>query len=121
MSEQKIEGVPENWRLLRIGRAMQGEWILDNLGDPELVIDDTRSSRNYCIIEKIVKYRDVTPDDIGKMVEIQFTVWNGGKLGNCWQERKLLAILPDCFPYRYIYQASSNDWGCSAKARRTED
>jgi hypothetical protein len=113
MSEQKIEGVPENWRLLRIGRAMQGEWIINNSGDPSQLVADTNLSKNYCIIEKIVKYRDVTPDDIGKMVEVP--------IGYCWQERKLLAILPDCFTYRYIYQASSNGWGCSSRPRRAED
>jgi len=113
MSEQKITGVPENWRLLRIGRAMQGEWIINNSGDPSQLVADTNLSKNYCIIEKMVKYRDVTPDDIGKMVEIY--------LGNCWQERKLLAILPDNIEYRYIYQIERKDWSCSDKTPRIKD
>ena len=112
MSE-KIDGVPEGWRLVRIGAAMRNEWIIHKLGDPIQVIDNTSSSRNYCIIEKILTYRNVTQDDIGKMVEIN--------IGGYWYERKLLAILPEKFDDKYIFEtAGGNYWHSQDDARIKE-
>ena len=60
MSEQKIGGVPEGWRLVRIGKPIDGEWVIDNLGDPSQVIDDTRFY-NYCVIEKSEQPKQYRP------------------------------------------------------------
>ena len=58
--DDKIEGVPDGWRLVRIGKPTDGEWVIDNLGDPSQVIDDTRYY-NYCIIEKIEQPKQYRP------------------------------------------------------------
>lgn len=112
MNEQKIEGVPEGWRLVRIGKPKSGEWFLDDSNIPnKSTIDWNISVR--AIIEKILKYRNVTQDDIGKMAEIN--------ISDYWYERKLLAILPEKFKDRYIFEtAGGNDWDLTSEARIKE-
>lgn len=111
MSEQKIEGVPDGWRLVAIRRVKNGEWFIGRAGHIEQRGGPsvnrcgcvTDSASVYAVIEKIIKYRNVTPDDVGKMVEIC--------QDDKWYERKLLAVLPESFDYRYIYKtAVGNDW-----------
>lgn len=109
MSEQKIEGMPGGWRLVRIGRPKVGEWFIDSDDGKPLEATYGPVIGVRAIIEKIATYRDVTPDDVGKTVEI--------RQGDKWHERKLLAVLPETFDYRYIYQtvyqttrAVGNDW-----------
>lgn len=60
MSEKQIEGVPEGWRLVRIGRAKSGDWVLNNLGKPLQKEYDT-VYKNYCIIEKIEQQKQYRP------------------------------------------------------------
>ena len=48
----KIEGVPEGWRLVRIGIANPSEWVIDNFGGP-MKFDFRSISKNYCIVERI--------------------------------------------------------------------
>lgn len=110
MNEQKIEGMPEGWRLVRIGRPKVGEWFLDSdNGEPLLATCDWLESVRV-IVERILKYRNVTQDDVGKMVEIN--------IGGYWYERKLLAVLPEKFDNRYIYEtAGGNIWTPTDDAR----
>ena len=104
MNEQKIEGVPDGWRLVAIRQVKSGEWFIGRAGHIEQRGECvTDSASVYAVIEKIIKYRDVTPDDVGKIVEIC--------QDDEWYERKLLAVLPETFEYRYIYKtAVGNDW-----------
>ena len=109
MNKEEIEGVPDGWRLVRIGKASVGEWVIDIYGKPHhMSIDQSSDFLNRVVIEKIVKYRDVTIDDVGKMVEIE-TIAGGGS----WIKAKLLAILPEDMPYRYIYETHGNNWACT--------
>lgn len=109
---KKIEGIPEGWRIVRVGTAHDGEYIVDMFGSPVREVG-TATRKNHVIIEKIIKYRNVTPDDIGKMVEVNID-------GN-WYERELLAILPEKFDYRYIFEtAGGNDWSRVHEARIKE-
>lgn len=110
MNEQKIEGVPDGWRLVRIGRPKDGEWFMDSsTGDPCIASCDWYGSV-HVIIEKIITYRDVNPGDIGNIIEIN--------IDNYWYERKLLAVLPEKFNPRYIYEtAGGNAWGNAYEAR----
>lgn len=112
MSEQKIEGVPDGWRLVAIRQVKSGEWFIGNNGyiqqwqghltDP--------SANVYGVIEK---NRNITSDDVGKMVEV--------KIGGSWHERKLLAVLPEKFHNRYIVEtAAGNDWSHLHEARIKE-
>lgn len=61
MSEQKIEGVPDGWRLVRIGKPKAGETFMDgSSGVPhEASCDWNRSLR--AIIEKIEKPKKYRP------------------------------------------------------------
>lgn len=53
MSEQKIEGMPDGWRLVRIGNPKVGEWFIDaDDGEPLLATCDV-ARRVRVIIEKI--------------------------------------------------------------------
>lgn len=114
---QKIEGVPDGWRLVGIRKVKNGEWFIGVQGRIEqwsgMVGDESRSV--YGVIEKIVTYRDVTPDDVGKIVEIL--------QGDKWYERKLLAVLPETFDYRYIYQTYNNNrsWSYLSRTPRIKE
>ena len=116
MSEQKIEGVPDGWRFVGFRKVKAGEWYIDKNGRTQqwdALVYDT-SIHVYGVIEKIATYRDVTPDDVGKIVEIL----QGGK----WYERKLLAVLPETFEYRYIYQTSNNkSWSYLSRTPRIKE
>ena len=121
MSEQKIEGVPDGWRLVAIRKVKPGEWFIGRAGHIEQRGGPrvnrcgcvTDSASVYGVIEKIIKYRNVTPDDIGKMVEVN--------IGGYWHERKLLAVLPEKFHSRYIVEtAAGNDWSHLHEARIKE-
>jgi len=121
MNEQKIEGVPDGWRLVAIRQVKSGEWFIGRAGHIEQwggpsvnrcgYVADSVSV--YGVIEKIIKYRDVTPNDVGKMVEV--------KIGGTRRERKLLAVLPEKFHSRYIVEtAAGNDWSHLHEARIKE-
>lgn len=115
MSEQKIEGVPDGWRLVAIRQVKSGEWFIGRAGHIEQrggCVTDSASV--YGVIEPIIKYRDVTPNDVGKIVEIC--------QDDEWYERKLLAVLPETFDYRYIYQTYNNkSWSYSSRAPRIKE
>ena len=57
----KIEGVPDGWRLVRIGKANRGEWTINNIGEPSHVDYDTALSRNHNIVEKIEQPKKYRP------------------------------------------------------------
>ena len=80
--DDKIEGVPEGWRLVRIGKPTDGEWVIDNLGDPSQVIDDTRYY-NYCIIEKIEQPKKYRPFANAKEFEPHRDRWFKPKFESC--------------------------------------
>lgn len=52
MSEQKIEGMPDGWRLVRIGTPNKGDCFIDAQGDVTHYSGGYRAS-GYAIIEKI--------------------------------------------------------------------
>jgi hypothetical protein len=54
MKEQKIEGIPDGWELVRIGKPEPGEWVVSNPGDPIQWLNDCTMA-NYAIIRKIEK------------------------------------------------------------------
>lgn len=119
MSEQKIEGVPDGWRFVGFRKVKAGEWYIDKNGRTQqwdALVYDT-SIHVYGVIEKIATYRDVTPDDVGKIVEV-----HSGSGYEGWHKRKLLAVLPETFDYRYIYQTSNNkSWSYSSRAPRIKE
>ena len=50
----KIEGVPDGWRLVRIGKVNVGEWTINTIGEPSQINHYLVSEyRNFCVIEKI--------------------------------------------------------------------
>jgi hypothetical protein len=115
MEIDKIEGVPEGWRVVRIGCASVGEWAIDINGKPIKMEYDLYADvfKNRVIIEKIAKYRDVTIDDIGKIVEVRI---NGD-----WTKKRLLAVLAKNFDYQYIYQKDSKNWGYTSLPPRIKE
>lgn len=61
MSEQKIEGVPDGWRLVRIGNPKVGEWFMDSSnGTPRETSCDWNGSVRV-IIEKIEQPKRYRP------------------------------------------------------------
>jgi hypothetical protein len=50
----KIEGVPEGWRLVRIGEPKVGEWIVNGDGcATKYLVTVTNARKNHSIIERI--------------------------------------------------------------------
>ncbi len=56
----KIEGVPDGWRLVRIGKPKSGEWFLDDSNIPNKSTIDWHISVR-AIIEKIEQPRQYRP------------------------------------------------------------
>ena len=116
----KIEGVPEGWRLVRIGKPKAGEYYIEINGEAceAKLITPTVLQWVFPIVEKIIKYRELTTDDIGKIVEINLGKMVEVNIVGYWYERKLLAILPDKFKGRYIFEREDgNDWSTANYAR----
>jgi hypothetical protein len=61
-------------------------------------------------------YRDVTPDDVGKTVEVRDAEHQP------WTPRLLVGVLPERFKYRYIVESSSsNDSSINFRQARIKD
>jgi hypothetical protein len=60
MSQQKIEGIPDGWELVRIGKPEPGEWVVSISGDPIQFASET-SFDGYAIIRKIEKPKEYRP------------------------------------------------------------
>ena len=61
MSEAKIEGVPEGWRLVRIGVPRLGvDWVINHEQSPTLFVVETLCP-NWPIIEKIEQPKQYRP------------------------------------------------------------
>ena len=60
MSEGKIEGAPEGWRLVRIGVPKSGEWFVDDGNTPTKAFTDFDVSV-LAIIEKIEQPKQYRP------------------------------------------------------------
>ena len=60
MSNNKIEGIPEGWELVRIGAPYKGEWYVGSMGQPHQSSSSNGSS-NYPIICKIEKPKQYRP------------------------------------------------------------
>ena len=50
-----IEGIPEGWELVRIGRPAIGEFIVSHKGEPKEVFDEEYCGLDCVIIRKIEK------------------------------------------------------------------
>lgn len=63
MSEQKIEGVPDGWRLVAIRKVKTGEWFIGTQGSVELWSGtvDKESVYVYAVVEKIEKPKQYRP------------------------------------------------------------
>ena len=58
----QIEGIPDGWEFVRVGRAKPGEFFLDNLGGVcEYGCSYESASVNYIIIRKIEKPKQHRP------------------------------------------------------------
>lgn len=60
MSEQQIEGMPDGWRLMRIGTPNQGDYFINAHGTGELCVGGYEA-RGYAIIEKIERPKRYRP------------------------------------------------------------
>lgn len=56
-----IEGVPDGWELVRIGRPMLGEFRIDAIGKPIAVTDNQICAMDCPIIRKIEKPKQYRP------------------------------------------------------------
>lgn len=58
----QVEGIPDGWELVRVGKVKQGEFYVDNSGAPYKHVESTEShSANYVIIRKIEKLKRYRP------------------------------------------------------------
>jgi hypothetical protein len=57
MKEQKIEGIPEGWELVRIGKPEVDEWVISTEGKPLKWMDKSLFD-GYAIIRKIEKPKE---------------------------------------------------------------
>jgi hypothetical protein len=74
--QNKIEGVPDGWEIVRIGYPGVGEHIIEQSGGTLQVVKalDYPAS-NYVIVRKIKTYRPATHLDIGKEVLLDGETW----------------------------------------------
>lgn len=56
----KVEGIPEGWELVRVGRAKEGEWIVDATGEAQLNKQITGAG-NFPIIRRIPPPLSIPP------------------------------------------------------------
>ena len=83
MSEQKIEGIPDGWGFVRVGRVKRGEFFVDNLGTPYKHVESTEShSANYVIIRKIEQPKQYRPFANAKEFEPHRDRWWKKKNGD---------------------------------------
>ena len=57
----KIEGVPDGWRLVRIGKAKVGEWFIGSDSGNPVLVDGYMLKSVRVIIEKIEKPKQYRP------------------------------------------------------------
>ena len=56
----KIEGVPDGWELVRIGKPKKGEWIVGDIGTPGEVFVESETY-NFPIIRRIPPPLSIPP------------------------------------------------------------
>ena len=58
----QVEGIPEGWQFVRVGRVKRGEFFVDQFGNQRQWVDDIQSAHsNYVIIRKIEKPKRYRP------------------------------------------------------------
>lgn len=103
----KIEGVPDGWRLVAIRRVKNGEWFIERGGRIELwrEPDDEKSCWVHPIIEKIEQTKQYRPFDNAKEFEPHRDRWIKHPDA---EDRKFKVIMFDdcgvcCYERRYSY------------------
>ena len=110
MSEQ-IPGVPEGWRLVRIGVPKSGEWFVDDGNTPTKAFTDFDVSV-LAIIEKIEQPKQYRPFADAKEFEPHRDRW--------WRFKEE----SDCYQRTSYYSDDSNsgeDWETSLDGRVFDD
>ena len=58
----QVEGIPDGWEFVRVGRVNRGEFFVDQFGNQQQWVDDIKSAHsNYVIIRKIEKPKQFRP------------------------------------------------------------
>lgn len=58
----KIEGIPDGWELVRIGKLLPSEWFINHLGEPKQNMSDCATNgANYPIIRRIPPPLNIPP------------------------------------------------------------
>ena len=79
----QVEGIPDGWELVRIGRAKRGEFFVGYLGRYcEYIAPDESSDANYVIIRKIEKPKQFRPFANAAEFEPHRDKWIKRKSGN---------------------------------------
>jgi hypothetical protein len=74
--QNKIEGVPEGWEIVRIGYpGLHDHFIEQSGGTLQVVKAAHYPASNYVIVRKIKTYRPATHLDIGKEVLLDGETW----------------------------------------------
>lgn len=92
-----VEGIPNGWRLVRVGRVCYGETRIDSNGNPlKWTGVDPSQSRNLVIIEMIKDTKQYRQPDLSDLVngpiEIEACTPDPDTGERSWRQRKLVAI-----------------------------
>lgn len=85
----QVEGIPEGWELVRVGKVKQGEFYVDTPGTPYKHVESTEShSANYVVIRKIEKPKQFRPFANAAEFEPHRDKWIKRKSGNVYHRIK---------------------------------
>lgn len=58
----KIEGIPDGWELVRIGKLLPSDWFINHLGEPKQNMSDCATNGvNYPVIRRIPPPLNIPP------------------------------------------------------------
>lgn len=103
--QQKIEGIPDGWELVRIGKPISGNTIIGNDGKPHYCDDENFVSFNFAIIRKATTWRPAKPSDLDNgPVECR---WKARE-DNAWKEGVFSMFDADCCSLSFFIK--DNAW-----------
>lgn len=106
----KIEGIPEGWELVRIGRRAIGEFIVSHKGEPKEVCDEEYCGLDCVIIcKKPKQYREPVAEDLKDgSIDVECCTPDPEFGFEKWRTRRLICILPEGYKNRFVVDHPQN-------------
>jgi hypothetical protein len=108
----QIEGIPDGWEFVRVGRCHPGEVRVDTDGKPAEWNSVASISANYVIIRKIEKskkYREPVAEDLKDgPIDVECCTPDPDSGSEKWRTRRLISILPADYKNRFLVDHPKN-------------